>query len=188
MSVPERLVERRAEVLARWRNLVLGSGDPAAPRLPLAADPFHAPVPAAVTRATEAIVDLLAGAGGLERASASLDELVRIRAVQDLEASDAVSFILDLRRVLRDVLGGALDREPAARDALDARIDALTLQAFDSFVTWRERVYQLRAREAVASSYLLLRRARLMEERGAPAAPGLAAAATADVPPRGDPP
>lgn len=172
MSVAERLVERRAEVLARWRDMILGAGSRAGAPFPVrAADPFHEPVPAAVARATEAILDLLAGTGPLDRASACLEELVRIRAVQDLKASDAVAFMPDLRRVLRDALGGALDRDVTAREALDARIDGLTLQAFDSFLGWRERIYELKAREAIASSYLLLRRARLAEAAPAPAAP-----------------
>jgi hypothetical protein len=174
MSLAERLTERRAEVLARWRDLAAEVGPRAAARArPRGDDPFHDPVGAALRRATEALYDAVCGAGPQGRADAALDELVRIRSVQELSPSQAVGFALLLRRAVRDALGAALEREDRAeREALDLRIDALALQAFDAFIACREKVFALRAREAVSSSYLLLRRARLVDGAAPPAPAG----------------
>ena len=47
---------------------------------------------------------------------------------------------------------------------LYARIDKLALQAFTVYVRCRERVYELRAREATARTYSLLKRAGALTE------------------------
>jgi hypothetical protein len=164
MPVAERLTGCRAEILARWRELIRQGGPRGDHRLrPRGEDPFHDPIGASIERATESLLDALSGAGPEDRAAALLDELVRIRAVQGLKPSQAVGFVFLLRQALREVLGAELDAAPLEeRHRLDARIDAMALLAFDALVACRERLFELRAREAASSSYLLLKRARLL--------------------------
>ena len=69
-------------------------------------------------------------------------EEVRIRAVQDLSASEAVGFVFLLKQAVRDVLPGK-----HGLSGLHDRIDRLTLEAFDRFVACREKIYELRMRE-----------------------------------------
>jgi hypothetical protein len=58
---------------------------------------------------------------------------------------------------VRDELGPGVARDEL--DELTARIDGLLLVAFDQFVACRERIYELRAREARARVWSLLQQA-----------------------------
>ncbi len=88
-----------------------------------------------------------------EAVERALGDLLRIRAVQQMPASTAVGFVLDLKSVVRAELaaidgadGAEVDR-PGLR-AFEARVDRLALQAFDVYVAFREELSRLRVREA----------------------------------------
>jgi len=75
------------------------------------------------------------------RVQSALAEIVRIRAVQDLTATQAVGFIF----LLRPILDSALPSGNAA--LLNRRIDQFALLAFDEYVRCRERLAEIRAGE-----------------------------------------
>ncbi len=173
MPLQARLAERRAEVLARWRALVVDR-TPRAGRVGGAGpvDPFHDPVGVSLWRTTAALVEELCGGGSAAAAATCLDELVRIRSVQDVSAPEAVRFVFQLRTAVHDVLGDELaGAKPEERAALDERVDALALQAFDAYTRSREKLAELRAREVVSRSYVLVERARRLVEEREPADP-----------------
>jgi hypothetical protein len=165
MPASERLTAHRGEILARWRELILGSGSRGDEGLlPRGSDPFHDPVGASLRRATEAVYDALCGIAPENLASACLDELVRIRSVQELTPSRAVGFVFLLKPAVREILGEDLEGAPAAeRHDLDRRIDALGLEAFDLFMRCRQRILEIRTQETLSSWFLLLKRARLLD-------------------------
>jgi hypothetical protein len=168
MALRGLLVERRAEVLARWRALILDrTARPGTAGRGEERDPFRDPIGVALWQATAAVQDQLCGDGPVAAAPASLDDLVRIRSVQEIDAADAVRFVFLLRAALRDVLGQELERAPREeRVALDDRIDAIALQVFESYVRSREKLFEIRAREVVSRSFVLVDRARrLIEQR-----------------------
>jgi hypothetical protein len=168
------LAEHHAEVLARWRALVV-ERSPSAARLGGAGptDPFHDPVGMSLWRTTAALCDVLCADAAIAPATICLDELIRIRSVQEVSASEAVRFVFLLRAAVQDVLGAELAAAaPAERAALDDRVDALALLAFDAYVRSREKLAELRAREVVARSFALVERARQLVEEHDPDSPG----------------
>jgi len=78
-----------------------------------------------------------------------LEELLRIRAVQEFSASEAVSFIFLLKPLLRGRSGHD--------DRIDERIDELALMAFDAYMRSRERLLALQVNESRRKTYLLER-------------------------------
>jgi hypothetical protein len=173
MRLQARLADRRAEVLARWRALVVERA-PHAGRVGRAGplDPFHDPVGVSLWRTTAALVEALCADDALAAAATCLDELVRIRSVQELSAPDAVRFVFQLRTAIRDVLEDDLAQASCEERApLDERVDALALHAFDAYVRSREKLSELRAREVVSRSYVLVERARRLVEEREPTAP-----------------
>src|SRR5208283_3036061 len=78
--------------------------------------------------------------GGLEAdaAKASLANILRIRAVQELTPGQAVEFVFQLRPLLRE-----LSPTPNS-EVFDARIDQLALWAFEEYMRCRERIADLR--------------------------------------------
>jgi hypothetical protein len=107
-------------------------------------DPFRNPVGAALEEAIPRLVAELCGGMDRDKITQALEGIVRIRAVQDFSASQAVSFVFKLREILDDKSIAAA--EPAG--ALHDRIDEMALAAFDVFMRCREQVYEVRLTEA----------------------------------------
>jgi len=79
----------------------------------------------------------------------NLDAIVRVRAVQDFSASEAVSFIFALKEIVRRELAGQDQRDPHGSGcaAFESRIDAMALAAFDLFMGCREQMYEIKLNE-----------------------------------------
>jgi hypothetical protein len=112
-------------------------------------DPFANPVGHSLRTGTKALLQSLLDGADIEETRRGLDEIVRIRAVQQMSPSRAISFVFLLKDVIHAELGAAL-AEPALRAELrdlETRIDGAALVAFDLFVQYRERVSTLRINE-----------------------------------------
>src|SRR3990172_3811632 len=68
-------------------------------------DPFRNPVGHALKEALPALFDELLGAVDAGRLATLLDGIVRIQAVQDFTAGQAVAFVFALKKVIREELG-----------------------------------------------------------------------------------
>ncbi len=92
----------------------------------------------------------------------ALDDVTRILAVQNFPPSKALSIFLEPKLILRDIMmkvnvAGTLTQE--VQEAFNSRFDALTLEAFDSYMQHREKIYQLKVEEGSRRMYMALRRA-----------------------------
>jgi hypothetical protein len=105
-------------------------------------DPFRNPVGHTLRENLAILLKQVLGEMEAEPARAALENIVRIRAVQDLTATQAVQFIFQLRPILRQ-FPTQMDHE-----VLDARIDQLALWAFEEYVRCRERLADLRISES----------------------------------------
>jgi len=127
-------------------------------------DPFRNPVGHALKESLPAIVDGLFGDTEVSELEPHLDDIVRIRAVQDFTPSQAVSFLFDLKKILRRSPGGSVSEQDLQR--LDARIDELALLGFDLYMRCREKTYEIRAQAAHRRVSMLIRAHGLPEEPG----------------------
>jgi hypothetical protein len=93
-----------------------------------------------------------------------LDPILRIRAIQNFSASDAVGFILDLKPIVRNVTRGQkFSLELNDYVAFEMRVDQLVLYAFDVFMSCKEKIYDLKANEVRNQSFEALERANLLK-------------------------
>lgn len=137
-------------------------------------DRFANPVGHIIEEGLEGVFEGLLEDRGPEGISDYLDKLLRVRAVQDFTASQALAFIFALKRLVRDALAGREGEFSAELSELDAVIDGLALMGFDIYMRCREKLYDIKADEAKNMTFRLLQRANLIV--GAePAAPGGAA-------------
>jgi hypothetical protein len=84
-----------------------------------------------------------------EALALNLDKIIRVRSVQDMSASQSISFVFFLKDVVRRALKNHL-KGPAMMSELirfDARIDTVALKAFDVYVQCRDKVFELRVNE-----------------------------------------
>jgi hypothetical protein len=150
------LSRHRSAILDSWiRRTLEGYPEPAAARLLKVKDPFRNPVGATLRTGLEAILDGLLEGAAPGDLSGRLEEIVRVRAVQDLEPSRAIGFLFDLKAILRE-------RDPESAPALDTAIDRIALLAFDRFVACREKIYDIRVSEIRNQTHRALQQAGIL--------------------------
>lgn len=162
------LKDRKDAVLERWLRLILATypADTAA-FLRREKDQFLNPVGHTISTEIENILDgLLEGASG-DRLSSSLDNVIKLRAVQEFPPSQAVDFVFLLKRSVRDELeaGGRGGFSDAELLEFEHRIDRVALLAFDKYMERRERIHELRLSEVKARSERLLERMNQIYDR-----------------------
>jgi hypothetical protein len=80
---------------------------------------------------------------------ASLDEVIRVWAVQDFTPSQAMAFVFIWKKIIREELAQEL-KDPGLAEAcleLESRIDGLALLGFDVYMKRREKLYEIRVDE-----------------------------------------
>ncbi|HHQ47374.1 MAG TPA: hypothetical protein ENK19_00640 [Acidobacteria bacterium] len=164
----QRLLEENGEAIARkWVELVLATY-PGEARgfLHNEGDPFANPVGRTVREAAPLLVEALAADELGREASQRLRELMRIRSVQDLTASEAVGVVPLLRRAVLDIAGPEVEAGgPGAAAELAERTERLLLAAFEAFTESRERLYEARLHERDRHRASLMARAeRVLKE------------------------
>jgi len=167
MNLDRLLTEKKTDIIKRWFDVILETypADTAA-YLKQRTNRFTNPVGSTIREGIENIFDEILKGSDFEKVSPFLDSIIRIRAVQDFSPSMAVSFIFSLKKVMREevkenMTGGIVSHE---MQALDDRIDALALFAFDIFMQCREKLYDIRANELRKMTLRLLERANKLDE------------------------
>jgi hypothetical protein len=147
MSLRDVLRDHRSAILDRWRGMVFASYPEEAARFFRSErDAFHNPVGHSLLRCTGILYDAVALGEETGSIPEALEAMVRLRAVQELSASEAVGFVFALKRAVREhlrALGAEGELWPELV-ALDERIDGLASTAFDLYGQCRERVYAIR--------------------------------------------
>lgn len=115
-------------------------------------DPFRNPIGHRLRESLEILIDELLLGMDTGRIMAALDTVMQIRAVQDLAPGEALEFLFQLKDILRSHLSGA------ERELLDSRVDRMALAGFELYMKYRERTWQIRAREARRRVFVLERR------------------------------
>jgi len=110
---------------------------------------FANPVGHGLRVATRKIFDAMLDRSDAETIHESLHEIIKVRAIQQFSAAQAVGFVFQLRQAVRTELGTAPRDASFARELarFDEQIDRMALAAFDIFVKCREQVFELRVNE-----------------------------------------
>lgn len=161
MTLEDLLSEKRSIILPRWFDVLL-EVYPADTRsfLKNQKNRFTNPVGRRIHEGLEALFEQLIQRNKPSDISAFLDNIMRIRAVQDLSPSQAIAFIPHLKRLIRqelreDIHGGRLFNELSA---FESRIDDIALLAFDTYMKCRERIYEIKANELRRRTVRLMRK------------------------------
>jgi hypothetical protein len=169
MALRDRLRERSSAIAGRWLGDTLNtySGDASA-AFKRQKDPFANPVGHALRVGLNAVVAALVEGEEPDEICPHLDEIIRIRAIQEFAPSEALSFVFLLKEATRAELGKAVGEPSVAAELaeFEGRIDRIGLLAFDSYVASREKVYQLRVNEVKRGVSKIVQR---MNRQGSPA-------------------
>jgi hypothetical protein len=160
MVLENLLLRNKTTILKRWLDLILETYPADTVGLMRKEEnPFKNPVGATFSREMEALFNQLCEGFQNGECRASLDAILKIRSVQDFSPSKAVGFVFQLKKAIEETLQGEIRREQHIETwrALQSRIDALALQAFDVYMGCREKICEIRINQAKAEKEMALR-------------------------------
>jgi hypothetical protein len=165
------LLQNQSAILERWFNLILETY-PAntAALMRKEKNRFANPVGVTISREIEALFKGLLENKGSEELAASLIAILKIRSVQDFRPSQAVGFILLLKKAIEGALKSEIHREPIREEWLKfhSRIDELALLAFDLYMDCREKICEIRIHKAQAEremAFKMMERTTFLKEK-----------------------
>ena len=167
MEIKNLLTDKRSDIMRGWFDLILETYHrETALFLKDQKDRFANPVGQTILSGIESLFDEIVNGPDPEKVSTYLDNIIRVRAVQDFSPSGAIGFLFLLKNVIREELGTDIRRHDLFEELLiiESRIDALAGISFDIFMKCREKLYDLKANEVRNWTCRLLKRANMVKE------------------------
>jgi hypothetical protein len=153
MALTKLLTQHKDAILQKWLNLIADTYPPESSTFLKGKDRFSNPVGYTISQEINSLYEeLLQGQVDSDKMSTSLDNIIRIRAIQDFSPHEAVSFVFLLKKAMLEDLGNEIEKEQSFREWLDfePEIDKLASAAFDKYVECREQICELRVKEVKA--------------------------------------
>jgi len=166
MELQDILLEKKPVLIKKWLSALIDSYPADTQRfLKKEGSRFANPVGHEVKEDMERLFEAFAGDKKDGMASA-LENILRVRAVQDFRPSGAVAFLFKIRRLTGEALGETRSGNglSGAFRELDKKMDDMILMAFDSYAKCREKIYEIRVNEVRRQVTRLLQRANLVCE------------------------
>jgi len=113
---------------------------------------FSNPAGYIISDCAEKIFSEIMNGYNVEAINRSLNDIIKLRAVQDFLPSQAVGFVFILKQIIRseidvEIHDGKISQEFSE---LDKRIDKTALAAFNLYAEAREKIYQIRLKDLKA--------------------------------------
>jgi DNA-binding transcriptional ArsR family regulator len=153
--------ENRATILQTWFRLVVETyPTDSTGFLANETDRFLNPVGTSLKSELDGMLRALSDDTGEEALRQSLDEIIKVRAIQEFTPSQAVAFVFLLKKAIRAELADNLTHSTLAEQlsALESKIDNAALLAFDLYMSRKERIYKIAANEMRSRTLRLLER------------------------------
>jgi len=164
MKLEKILRNKSSSIIKKWQNKIIESYPEDTQRfLKKEKDRFANPVGHIMNTEIEKLYNAFLNKDE-EKIFTCLDNIIRVRAVQDFTPSSAVYFILELKDIIKDEVGDLHSYSSEEVDELDTRINSLLLMAFDIYEQCRYKIYELRVNEVKNQVGGLLRMANLVYE------------------------
>lgn len=150
MGLKNFLTKNRKAIIDRWLARISNTYPADASKFLLNnTNRFSNPVGQTFAREIEIIFDGLIDKADAGAVGNSLEQIDKIRAVQDFTASQAVAYVFFLKTAIREELEAGqpdhdLDREMLS---LESKIDGMALMAFDSYMRCREKLFEVRCND-----------------------------------------
>lgn len=167
MDLKNLLQEKRSHIIKKWRDVILSTYPEQGQNfLRHQKDDIANPVGCTISEGIESIYDELLKESESDQISLFLDNIIRVRAIQDFAPSQAVSFIFGLKDIIREVLESEIRQGEISEEliAFESKIDGLALLCFDIYNQCRQKIFEIRVNEVRNESSRLLKMAGLVFE------------------------
>ena len=161
MSLTDLLEQRREAILDRWLNLILDTyPEDSTGFFRNQKNQILNPVGNTIVTEIKVLYDAIISEVDQDKLTTSLENIIKIRAVQDFMPSKAVGFIYFLKEVIREEMKGSdhLDWQSDEIHHIDSKIDELALKSFDLYNKCREKLSEIRVNEIRRSTDRILSR------------------------------
>ncbi len=167
MTLKDLLENKRSSISTKWFDAIIDTY-PADDSgfLKNQKDRFTNPIGHTFTRGVESIVEALIGGEDMNDSISFLNDIIKVRAIQNFAPSKAIEFIFLLKKVVREELEKEI-RQNQINDELlrfESNIDDLALIAFDIYAKCRDQLSELKTDELKRMTFSLLKKANLMSE------------------------
>ncbi len=159
MDIQQTIKKNKSLLLKEWFTATINTYPKDSARI-LGKDSnrFDNPVGAVTRESLEDVLDLISEKYTEQTLEKALDPVIRIRAVQAFDASDAVSFIFALKKIGEPFLDQSQLRQ------FDHMVDHIALAGFDKFMKCKEEIFLLKSTESKRRIHRAFERAGLVAE------------------------
>ena len=150
MKLLSLLSERKASLTDRWLQRLFESySTTTAIFLRKETNRFDNPMGHQLSQGLERILETLVQDTNRDRIMAALDEVIRVRALQNFAPSQALAFIFLLKNVIREELAKELKDGQFSQELqeVESRIDGMALLGFEVYTQRREKLCEIRVTE-----------------------------------------
>ena len=167
MNLKDLLVEKKSLIVKKWFNLIIENyPSDASDFLRKQQNRFLNPVGNTISEGISDLFDEILRDGDSDKFFPILNDIIKIKAVQDFSPSKALSFLFFLKEIIRKELGSEIRKMQLTAElaAFEKQIDELTLLSFDIYMKCREKIYEIKADETRRMTFRLLQKANLICE------------------------
>lgn len=156
MKLSVALKNKKEKILAIWVERTLDSYISSG-FFKKSRDKFANPVGENIREGLHTLYDMLIAGAAQQELAEPLDQVIRIRAVQEFTPAQAVAPILEVKWVVKQVFSMDKETKPllVELDSFDCDVDRAALAAFDMYMACREQLYKNRLREFKSGRYIL---------------------------------
>ncbi len=156
MKLEQALKNQREKIVDQWVNYTLSTYESSS-FFKKEKDKFANPVGGNTREALDSLFGLLARQADPAEFVAPLEQIMRIRSIQEFAASVAVGPIHAVKHITREILSKDKEMRHLVAELYDFEfaIDLAVLAAFDLYMQCRERLYQVRIQEIKTGNFIL---------------------------------
>lgn len=167
MKLRELLLEKKSRIVKRWFDAIIENYPADSSNfLKNQRDQFQNPVGNTISEGIQNIFEEFLQDPDSEKIFPILNDIIKIKAVQNFPPSKALSFLFLLKKVIREEADSEIRKRQLADELteFEAQIDKLILLSFDIYMKCREKIYEIKADEVRRMTFRLLQRANLICE------------------------
>ncbi len=167
MNLKALLSEKKAAIVKKWFDLIIDNYPADASNfLKKQKNRFSNPVGHTISQGIDGLFDEILHGIDSEKLFPFLNDIIKIKAVQDFSPSRAISFVFLLKQAIREEMGSEIKKKQMSDELrlFEEQIDELALLSFDIYMKCRERIYEIKADEARRMMFRLLQKANLVCE------------------------
>ena len=150
MKFSTALKDNKKKIVDSWYTLVIENYPAESTKfLVKAKDRFSNPIGYTHHENLPIIFDALIKGESSDELTKALEAIIRLRAVQEFTASQAIGFIFQLKTVLREKFKEITGKKGDLSDLMEfeSQIDGTTLIAFDIYMDMKKKIFEIKSME-----------------------------------------